>query len=171
MSLKRTVLISVATFSIFSLYLLVQHEYHTHHAIAPSDRNDFLIMRNQMFDQTRGDGLNSSQSTEKVKFITLSSVVELDTSVNTLRLGDLFCNGQSTISEVVYWKKIPGDISFESPLTPHHGEHHEKFITFEYDHGGWNNIRMGLECLIVVAHAMGRTLVIPPQHHLYLLHR
>jgi hypothetical protein len=30
-------------------------------------------------------------------------------------------------------------------------------------------VRMSLECLIVVAHAMGRTLVIPPQQHLYLL--
>ena len=38
-----------------------------------------------------------------------------------------------------------------------------------YDQGGWNNVRMSLECLIVVAHAMGRTLVIPPQQHLYLL--
>ena len=30
---------------------------------------------------------------------------------------------------------------------------------------------MGVECLIVIAHAMGRTLVIPPQQHLYLLRR
>ena len=28
---------------------------------------------------------------------------------------------------------------------------------------------MGVECVIVMAHAMGRTLVIPPQQHLYLL--
>ena len=35
--------------------------------------------------------------------------------------------------------------------------------------GGWNNVRMGLECMIVVAHAFGRTLVVPPQQHLYLL--
>ena len=28
---------------------------------------------------------------------------------------------------------------------------------------------MGVECVIVMAHAMGRTLVIPPQEHLYLL--
>jgi hypothetical protein len=34
---------------------------------------------------------------------------------------------------------------------------------------GWNNVRMGVESLIVVAHAMGRTLVVPPQQHLYLL--
>jgi hypothetical protein len=30
---------------------------------------------------------------------------------------------------------------------------------------------MGVECLIVVAHAMGRTLVVPPPQHLYLLGR
>ena len=48
-------------------------------------------------------------------------------------------------------------------------EHHDKYLTFEYDNGGWNNIRMGLECLLVVAHATGRTLVVPPQQHLYLL--
>ena len=28
---------------------------------------------------------------------------------------------------------------------------------------------MSLECILVVAHAMGRTLVVPPQQHLYLL--
>ena len=28
---------------------------------------------------------------------------------------------------------------------------------------------LGVECMIVVAHAMGRTLVVPPQQHLYLL--
>jgi GDP-fucose protein O-fucosyltransferase len=28
---------------------------------------------------------------------------------------------------------------------------------------------MGLECVVVLAHAMGRTLVVPPQQHLYLL--
>ena len=30
-------------------------------------------------------------------------------------------------------------------------------------------MRMGVESLAVVAHAMGRTLVIPPQQHLYLI--
>lgn len=83
--------------------------------------------------------------------------------------GNLTCNGQLIDSEVIYWKQVPGDDVLESPITPHHGEHHRKFLTFEYDAGGWNNIRMGLECLIVVAHAMGRTLVVPPQEHLYLI--
>ena len=83
--------------------------------------------------------------------------------------GLLFCNNKKLDSEVIYWKIVPGDAEYESPITPHHGEHHDKYLSFEYDHGGWNNVRMGVECLIVAAHAMGRTLVVPPQQHLYLL--
>lgn len=85
------------------------------------------------------------------------------------RKGNLICNGSAIDSEIIYWKIVPGDAEFESPITPHHDEHHEKYLTFEYDAGGWNNVRMGMECLLVVAHAMGRTLVVPPQQHLYLL--
>eukprot|EP00597_Dinobryon_sp_UTEXLB2267_P001157 CAMPEP_0170072120 /NCGR_PEP_ID=MMETSP0019_2-20121128/9840_1 /TAXON_ID=98059 /ORGANISM="Dinobryon sp., Strain UTEXLB2267" /LENGTH=557 /DNA_ID=CAMNT_0010280937 /DNA_START=182 /DNA_END=1855 /DNA_ORIENTATION=+ len=85
------------------------------------------------------------------------------------RRGILMCNGKQVDSEVIYWKIVPGDSTYESPITPHHGEHHDRYITFEYDGGGWNNVRMSLESLIVVAHAMGRTLVVPPQQHLYLL--
>lgn len=92
---------------------------------------------------------------------------------NTYRYGSkkglLICNGQKVDSEIIYWKIVPGDHEFESPITPHHGLHHDRYLTFEYDNGGWNNIRMGVESLIVIAHAMGRTLVIPPQQHLYLL--
>jgi hypothetical protein len=85
------------------------------------------------------------------------------------RKGLLVCNGTAIDSEVIYWKIVPGDASYESPITPHHADHHDKYLTFEYDAGGWNNVRMGMECLLVVAHAMGRTLVVPPQQHLYLL--
>ena len=44
-----------------------------------------------------------------------------------------------------------------------------RYLSFEYDHGGWNNGRLGYEALVVLAHAMGRTLVVPPQQHLYLM--
>ena len=81
----------------------------------------------------------------------------------------MICNGKQVDSEIIYWKIVPGDAHYESPITPHHANHHDRYLSFEYDQGGWNNVRMSLECLIVVAHAMGRTLVIPPQQHLYLL--
>lgn len=34
---------------------------------------------------------------------------------------------------------------------------------------GWNNIRMAMETVIVFAHAMGRTIVLPPEANMYLL--
>eukprot|EP01041_Mallomonas_annulata_P013642 gene13642-28972_t len=87
----------------------------------------------------------------------------------TEKRGLLYCNGTLTNSEVIYWKIVPGDKSYESSITPHHGLHHDRYLSFEYDAGGWNNIRMGMECTIVMAHAMGRTLVVPPPQNLYLL--
>ena len=35
--------------------------------------------------------------------------------------------------------------------------------------GGWNNIRMSLEIVMIIAAASGRTLVLPPDAPLYLL--
>lgn len=49
--------------------------------------------------------------------------------------GLLVCNGTAIDSEVIYWKIVPGDDSYESPITPHHGEHHDRYLTFEYDAG------------------------------------
>lgn len=83
--------------------------------------------------------------------------------------GLLMCNGSRVDSEIIYWKVVPGDRTYESPITPHHADHHDKYLTFEYDQSGWNNMRMAMECLLVVAHATGRTIVAPPPQHLYLL--
>ena len=51
--------------------------------------------------------------------------------------GSLVCNGTAVDSEVIYWKVVPGDIEYESPITPHHAEHHDRYLTFSYDGGGW----------------------------------
>jgi hypothetical protein len=83
--------------------------------------------------------------------------------------GLLQCDGKYIDSEVIYWKIVPGDNTYESPITPHHDLHHDRYLTYEYDEGGWNNIRMSLECVLVFTHAMGRTLVSPPRQNLYLV--
>lgn len=44
-------------------------------------------------------------------------------------------------------------------------------LFFLIDGGGWNNIRMAMETVVGMAHAMGRTLVLPPEQRMYLLRK
>jgi len=85
------------------------------------------------------------------------------------RLADISCEAyggpsREDMEEMVYWSDIPNDATYASPFRDP-----EKYLTFEPDHGGWNNIRMAMETTIVLAHAMGRTLVLPPEAEMYLL--
>ena len=79
--------------------------------------------------------------------------------------------------ELVYWRDVPpSDAQFVSPFHPMHsadenGHFEEKYISFEPDSGGFNNIRMSLETVVVLAIATGRTLVLPPEKPMYLLHK
>jgi hypothetical protein len=45
----------------------------------------------------------------------------------------------------------------------------QKYLVFQPDLGGWNNIRMAAETAIMFAMASGRTLVLPPKLSFYLL--
>lgn len=76
-------------------------------------------------------------------------------------------------SELIYWRDIPSDASFTSPYyNPQIQEsniasfHKTKYLTFEMDGSGWNNIRLGFEGMVVLAHSMGRTLVMPPKRQI-----
>ena len=67
-------------------------------------------------------------------------------------------------SEVIYWRDPPA--SAPPSLAP---VREDKYLTFEYDSGGWNNIRMGIECVLVLGHYLRRTVVLPPAQSLYLI--
>mgnify|MGYP000449624940 CR=1 FL=1 len=46
-----------------------------------------------------------------------------------------------------------------------------RYLSFEPDFGGFNNIRMEFETMVVFAAATGRTLILPPDTSFYLLQR
>ena len=87
-------------------------------------------------------------------------------------------NCEINVDNLAYWNDPQGqrDQDFVSPFsyktttTSGTTDPDEKFISFSPDPGGWNNIRMSMEIIFVLAAATGRTLVLPPKEPLYLLH-
>lgn len=73
------------------------------------------------------------------------------------------------IDRLQYWKtqRSAADLNFIPPLSSVGPV--DKYVTFEPDVGGWNNIRMQMETVLVFAAATGRTLVLPPDQGMYLL--
>jgi len=62
---------------------------------------------------------------------------------------------------------LPPPLSQLEVLTPKSSR--RRYLTFEPDTGGWNNIRMSLENVVTLAAVSGRTLVLPPDQIVYLL--
>ncbi|KAL9188523.1 hypothetical protein ACHAXT_006901 [Thalassiosira profunda] len=80
---------------------------------------------------------------------------------------------EAEYSEIVYWWDIPSDASFASPFYNQQAQEAKstsfwktKYLTFEMDDAGFNNMRLGLENVILLAHSMGRTLVMPPRRQM-----
>ncbi len=74
---------------------------------------------------------------------------------------------------VQYWAQqySKGDC-YQSPLRLQRNKsswNRHKYVVFEPDRGGWNNIRMAAETIILFAHTTGRTLVMPSAMKFYLL--
>jgi len=85
-------------------------------------------------------------------------------SVAQAQRGHIECD--INVDSLAYWNT--GEPTMASPFAVPDAP--EKFITFTPDHGGWNNVRMSLEIIFIIAAATGRTLVLPPPEPLYLMH-
>lgn len=98
--------------------------------------------------------------------------------------GAVKCNAEIS-SLVSYWDDplSYADRTFrspflENPLTTtadnnksNENTEHKRYLSFEPDLGGWNNIRMEFEIMLVIAAATKRTLILPPDTPFYLLQR
>ena len=79
-----------------------------------------------------------------------------------LRIAGLSCSAYGgpaahVAQEMVYWQDIPEDSKHRSPFLD---KNVTRYMTFEPDGGGWNNIRMAMETVLAMAAAIGRTLVL-----------
>lgn len=59
--------------------------------------------------------------------------------------------------------------SVNSESAPKPGRNAARFIRFDWDKGGWNNIRMQIEVMVCLAASFGRTLILPPPAEWYLI--
>jgi len=141
----------------------------------PISKENFLTSHHRRYRRRkeemrrREDGID-----EKIQNVIKSPLsVENEDESEELKLGSLSCSKYGGPSdefarkEMVYWNDIPSDANFISPYSNEYEE--EKYFTFEPDGGGWNNIRMAMETVILMACSMGRTLVMPPSQNFYLL--
>eukprot|EP00752_Nemacystus_decipiens_P006283 g5664.t1 len=87
----------------------------------------------------------------------------------------LQCEGGVPDVDLSYWKNIPQDKMYQSPWGAQarqaKSEGMPQYVTFEPDRGGFNNIRMAMETVLVFARETGRTLVMPAAQKFYLLNR
>jgi hypothetical protein len=65
---------------------------------------------------------------------------------------------------MIYWEDIHSDARYHSPFCDEDDQVH--YMTFELDNAGFNNIRMGVETIVALAVATGRTLVLPAAEEL-----
>lgn len=121
-----------------------------------------------------GSSNNNNNSNKPQQVTTDGESEKTTTEQQQFSLAGLDCTrygGPVETHDFVYWQDIPEDNRHVSPFHRKRKGHISKdeYLTFEPDHGGWNNIRMAMETILALAFAMGRTLVLPPEKQLYLL--
>ena len=127
----------------------------------------------------RGNGLYDSSSLTSLNLVPSNNLIMSSTNYYPVSKLNCEANGgpsQQDTNEVVYWRDIPSDTVFMSPFySPKSQEQSRdgsnnfwktKYLTFEMDGSGFNNMRLGFENVMIMAHAMGRTLVMPPRRQL-----
>ncbi|CAB1100152.1 unnamed protein product [Ectocarpus sp. CCAP 1310/34] len=162
---SRLVMALIAFLSIFYLYL--SHVEVTRHDISRSSPHPFP---GQSFD-TDGNYDDEDPRQHEPEVLRQPN----HPAEGPMDYIPLQCDGGKPDVDLSYWKDIPLDKAYESPwgasARKAQEEGRPQYVTFEPDHGGFNNIRMAMEVMLVFARATGRTLVMPLAQKFYLLNR
>ena len=145
-------------------------------SVAQDSGQYFQGLRGKSTDTSSGNGVFGSDQFLNEKNA-MSDRQSNPIARNVMRTG-LECapyggpHSEEEYSELVYWRDISLDATFASPYyNPLIQEskappHRTKYLTFEMDGSGWNNIRLSFENMMLLAHSMGRTLVMPPKRQI-----
>ncbi|CAM9179193.1 unnamed protein product, partial [Laminaria digitata] len=116
-----------------------------------------------------GEGEEADVEGAEVSFASDESTVGVGAFPNGAVQGSMECattregEGFENIVNIATWKDVPGDAAYRGPMHQRLSEGNAtQYLTLEKDLGGFNNIRMSLECAVAIAAATGRTFVIPP---------
>jgi len=154
-------IICCAVVSIVNINL--HHMFHDEHVHIKAQRDFHAIIKGSAMDKSTNNQQQIEQQSDNGSGSTEHQLAGLKCQEKYGGPDDEFAE-----REMAFWSDIPSDASYKSPFLD---EGEERFLTFEPDHGGWNNIRMGMETALVLAHSMGRTLVLPPPQRFYLLNK
>jgi hypothetical protein len=91
---------------------------------------------------------------------------------DVVQLTDMPARGDlsSTQNWLEFWKRHSQGSGFEQTnQTVRNDAESVKYLTFDTDAGGFNNMRMAFEYFVDLAHRSGRTLVLPQQEGWYLI--
>lgn len=165
-------LLIIIIFSVITIYAsLRQAETHVRDSALPlvhSIQNEFGGLKDEV--SARVAAQVSSQAETTVKAQNMDKTEPKVSVKGAHQLAGLNCDSHGgprndLAREMVYWEDIPEDSKFVSKF-----KRPGQYMTFESDHGGWNNLRMEMETCLAIAAATGRTLVLPPEEGMYLLH-
>ena len=142
-------------------------------------RNQLLELRRPQVEadaESMGYAANSLQPQRD--YVTTNATGDIDKSKSLLLdvhpLGGLDCTDHGgptarvAVDDMIYWSDLPADSTFKSPFS-RNKDSRKKYLTFEQDDAGFNNMRSSMEVIVVLAHATGRTLVLPPKQKINML--
>lgn len=127
-SLPVGLLLSLLTFALITCGMFVYHELHYSKTPGPSSKKFHTLVQKPFFDQRPGGGNSitgqhqEEPDEEPVAANDDAKVVAAPKDHKSgSRKGELICNGNPVDSEIIYWKIVDEDLTYESPITPHHG--------------------------------------------------
>jgi len=152
--------LTICVLLLLSSSLFTHHELKLHSALIPANLHE----KEKLSGSKGGDGGGDANQNAIIK---RGARTPIDSKSCFGKLSDS-CYVDPLVK---YWED--GTDCYDSSLKTISGStarlEDRRYILFQPDLGGWNNIRMSLETTMVFALATGRILVLPPDAVLYLL--